>query len=1570
MEKEQRNLLYNVVVRCRRLLEEDFATQLEGAYGVHASGMLEPLDDLLHLDAVGRANREAIAATIAHYEAIGASRRQATQRYVRESAFTFLNRLAALKLMEHPRRALIQPSLVAGANSKGFTQFSLISPEAMHGEPDGGYRLYLELLFDDLGRALGVLFDRTAPTSILFASPTCLQELLGLLNAPELAGVWGEDETIGWIYQYFTPTELREEARKASGAPRNSYELAFRNQFYTPRYVVEFLTDNTLGRTWYEMRKGETRLADQCRYLIRRPTEIFLDDPDRWLSYECQPWVRQVRRGNFDRLPDEPTEAELVSISLAFNGYDVADRLGGYGDLLRWGNEWLGRFERAGALPSSSLDLWLLMFVLQRGWRQITSSGPVDETFLTLWRQVYRAWKDAVQADTSGLSQEELLRRPVYIPHRPLMDPRELRVLDPAGGSGHFLLYAFDLLLTIYQEAWEAGLMRPEEFGFQPEPILLHDTVGLNPAANPISNYSLEPVSFDDAYVVITEERDGPDGVDAHTPYIVASAQRFRVPFAYRVKLSEFDYPAALREGQFDEAAGEKFVRASGAFHFEEIPPVTEEEAHTNFLRQLPRLILAHNLHGIDIDRRAAQIAALALWLRAQRAYADLGIKRQNRPAIDTIHVVCAEPMPGEYELLGEFVRDLQPAILGNMLRDIWEKMKLAGEAGSLLQIEKEIQTAVHTARQKLEALPVAYQLTLFSPEQPAERFSRAELDDAAFWNEAEERVLAALRAYAARATDAASVTRRLFAADAAQGMAFIDLLQRPFDVVLMNPPFGAASSGSKAYIARAYPRTKNDLYAAFVERGLALLRPGGYLGAITSRTGFFLTSFQKWREEILLGEANFIAMADLGYGVLDTAMVETAAYVVRNAETNPLLAEAFFVRLLDVAAEERGYQLAAHTAAVQQDLTPARPVRYAVSPTVFGDLPGSPFAYWVNPNVVAKYNSYPTLEGAAGTVRTGLQTGDDFRFVRCWWETLASDMGFQRTDTVGGNACWMTFAKGGPFSPFYSELDLVGKWCNDGLEMKGFRDDEGNQRSVIRNEGFYFRPGLSWAYRTHRFAPYILPSGALISVRGSGIYFEEFSPFLGLALGVSSVADFFIKLSMGRGGHPQFDMGDVKLIPWPFRKGADYSELEQLAERGYNVKRNLATHDECSRQFRLPSLADSQRTHSLQASAKIITDDVTRSELELREVQISIDDLVAEFFEFSASDLSLDEEADEQSPDESEQVNSEESTSQAEGALEERVQNLLMWCVGVAFGRWDVRFALDPGLLPALQGPFDPLPRCTPGALLGTDGLPATRDNIANAAWLAARENVLDVPAAPLPGGEPPTIPASDYPLPIAWNGILVDDPTDPADLVNRVRQVLALLWGERAAAVEQEACAILGTNTLRDYFRDPRKGFFPFHIKRYSKSRRKAPIYWLLQSANRNYAIWLYVHRMDEGTYFTAARDYADTKVNLETTRLDELRQGLAALEGSARKRREREIEQQQKLVGEVTTFRNTLDEIALRRLPPDPNDGVIISIAPLHELTPWKEAGKMWQELRAGKYEWSTMSKRMKARGLVKT
>ncbi len=641
MEKEQRQKLERLTQAARRLLEQEFREQLEGRYDVLLDGKIG-LAPGAHLSEQERVVWQRIVAAIAHRRRPGVSSAEAVMGYRREAAFHTLNRFVALKMLE--ARELVQECISRGEESAGFKEFWGLAPGLVQ-LPDKGYRLYIESLLDELGRQVKVLFDRLDPGTLLWPRRQAFTALLELLNDPELAVVWQEDETIGWVYQYFNGEDERRQMRAESQAPRNSRELAVRNQFFTPRYVVQFLTDNSLGQLWCEMRQGNTRLAD-LDYLVK----------------------------DSERLP------------------------------------------------------------------------------------------------------------------RPAKDPRDLRLLDPACGSGHFLLYCFDLLAGdpsrglagIYLEAWRA-----EE---QP--------------ASQATGHSLR-----------------------------------------------HDYPT--------------------------------EEA---LLKAVPELILRHNLHGVDIDPRAAQIAALALWMRAQRGFQEAGILAAERPPIRRTNVVTAEPMPGDQLLVHEFSTGLEPRVLGELFQQMVEAMQLAGELGSLLRIDRALESAVAVARRQFEK-EEKQQLLLPGFEKPARQlgFDLSGISDTSFFDSAEERIVAALAAYAAQAPASMTVRRRLFADDAAQGIAFIDLIRQRYDAVLMNPPFGAASLAAKREFEAAYPRTKNDLYAAFVERGIELLHPGGYLGAITSRTGFFLSSFQRWREEVLLQEAPPTVFADLGQGVLDSAMVEVAAYCLRK---------------------------------------------------------------------------------------------------------------------------------------------------------------------------------------------------------------------------------------------------------------------------------------------------------------------------------------------------------------------------------------------------------------------------------------------------------------------------------------------------------------------------------------------------------------------------------------------------------------------------------------------------------------------------------------------------------------
>jgi hypothetical protein len=626
-DQPTRNRLQRFVTDARKVLEEEFTRQLQNDYGLDPiSGTVAAIENLTHLNDVQRETARILRDTLAHYRAGGSTDTQTgLERIVREQAFTVLNRLAALSMAE--ARGLLVESVGNGFQAKGFQLYARLAGSGL-GETGDAYRAYLFSVFDELAQDLPGLFDRYSPQGRLFPREAALLQVLNLISDADIVPLWSEDETIGWIYQYFNSKEERKAMREASQAPRNSRELAVRNQFFTPRYVVEFLVDNTLGRLWFNATGGNTHLRERCQYLLVKPGET----------------------------PEAATK---------------------------------------------------------------------------------------------------------------LRDPRTLKLLDPACGSMHFGLYAFDLFGEIYREAWN------------------------------------------------WEQQHGHGSLDVSTQPQTA---------------------------------------------FKPLSQTYEDEA--TFLRDVPRLIIENNIFGVDIDPRAAQIASLALWLRAQRAWHDAEVKAKDRPAIGRGNVVAAIAPPAERELRQQFT-----AALDQRDAELFEKtlQMLRGlpEMGVLLQVERELPSLVRR---------------VFG--EHGSMFKDVDMQE---WQMAEIRLREALTQYVQGANT--SYRRRLFAHDALQGLRLIDLCREIFDVVVMNPPFGALASSTKDQLVKAYPCSKNDLLAIMVERGLELLRTGGLIGAITSRTCFFLSSFQKWREEVVLGIARPKIMTDIGHGVMDDAMVQAAAYVLEKQQ-------------------------------------------------------------------------------------------------------------------------------------------------------------------------------------------------------------------------------------------------------------------------------------------------------------------------------------------------------------------------------------------------------------------------------------------------------------------------------------------------------------------------------------------------------------------------------------------------------------------------------------------------------------------------------------------------------------
>jgi hypothetical protein len=1360
-------------------LEDTTAQTLQGHFGIFPGRkkgdvQIEDESRMAHLAEEDHFCRQDLIGHLEHIQAVGHKPDEALEQLVREISFTHLNRFCAYKVME--ARGLIREAVNRGAKSQGFFFYLADHPEdeRLHnsGKKELAYRHFLDWVGGTLSEEVGVLFNPKDPANRIYPPQRVMEEVLALINDEELKDIWSQDETIGWVYQYFTPKELRDKARKESQAPRNSYELAFRNQFFTPRYVVVFLTDNTLGRIWYEMRKGKTILKDRCKYLLRRPTEVFLTEGE-------QP-------------PAEPKHTH------------------------------------------------------------------------------------------EELSQEELLKQTVYVPHRPKKDPRELKVLDPACGSGHFLLYCFDLLWVIYEEAY-----------------------------------------------------DDPD---------LGAALRK-------------DYPAI------------EDLRSA-----------------------VPGLILKYNLHGIDIDLRATQIAALALWLRCQRAYQELGLKNGERPKITRSNIVCAEPMPGETDLLREFTASLQPKILGQLVEVVFEKMKLAGEAGSLLRIENEIRDAATAARgEYLKELRWRKEEAGYLPGMalPKERtaYDFSDMTDSQFLDRAEEEIVEALRRYAENAVNGGVYKRRLFADDTARGFAFVDICRERFDAVLMNPPFGDPAVKTREYLTGQYPEGSHDICAAFVLGFAKRLAPKGKLGAITTRLALFIQTFTAWRQ-LLLDNHHFETVADLGYGVLD-AMVETAMYTI-GQEPQLDIRDIAFIGLLNSASKESTLDKCLRDTKVDW--------RQSIS---FEGVPGQPLAYWVPDSLLIRFKALASFNKMSGGIRQGIATGDDFRFLRLRWE-LPEIHVFNKIANEPENVspCWVPLSKGGEYALWWDDIHLALNWQNNGSDVRNFYDERGRLRSRPQNIESFFVEGATFAYRTtSAFGLRYMPPGCAFSVGGWGVFPpESYSLFETLAVYNTRIARYFMEVLLGQGdasasGTAARNHGAAAVggIPWPATH-LD-SRIQDAVPQLVELWARLNTDETCSNFVVTDCLAEPsgslheaaekswskrcelwRRVAALHASVENeVTKAYSLSSFEIESIAAEEGRSLSEYTSgdidhriladlFSSSVESLTDKARQvlgarryvvkkaffvdrvidlachmhQLVPDSVIEAAEKIDVGKIGYLFDVTSELLSWIVGSIYGRWDVTYGIGNGKPTEVPSVIGNLSKYPPGFLLNNTGSPAREEDL-----------------------------ASNYPLRIDWDGIVVDDPEHEADIIHRCRECLEVIWGHRSETIEREICEILGVQELRDYFRKPGNGgFWVDHVKRYSKSRRKAPIYWYLRSGKGNYGLWLYYHRLDKDFLFKALLNYVEPKIRLEEDRLNSLRSRKEAVGTSGReaKQVEKDIDRQEQFLSELHDFRDKLRRAADLNLVPDLNDGAVLNIAPLWELVPWKEAQEYWEELIEGKYEWSSIGKQL--------
>lgn len=444
--------------------------------------------------------------------------------------------------------------------------------------------------------------------------------------------------------------------------------------------------------------------------------------------------------------------------------------------------------------------------------------------------------------------------------------------------------------------------------------------------------------------------------------------------------------------------------------------------------KDIPALILQKNLFGLEIDDRAAQLAAFALMMKARaddRRIFDgeatpnvVSIQdSEGLNAADITHALNSpinnEDIPKEY--LFEEIQEEKDGLFSK---------KALAEKGHVSQAD------------------IAYLLELFENAKTFGALIQIPTKLAGKLPEIEERLDDVLT-FGDLTHASAHVLKPL--------LQQARLLARQYDAVVANPPYmgGKYFAGKlKDFIAEEYKEAKADLYACFIQRNLVFVKPNGFVGMITIPNWMFLSSFEAVRQRLFDKHAIETFLHN-GRGVFG-ADFGSCSFTLRNSLMPTY--KGTFRRLFDKGS------IVASNEELQQEFF--RNESYFAAPADFAQIPGEPVAYWVNPSIRKAFADFPPMSSVADA-RQGLATSDNGRFLRFWFEVSHSKIAFgsqSRKDAIQSGCKWFPYNKGGEFRRWFGNHEYVLNWANEGSELASF------DRAVVRNPDYYFRDGVTWS--------------------------------------------------------------------------------------------------------------------------------------------------------------------------------------------------------------------------------------------------------------------------------------------------------------------------------------------------------------------------------------------------------------------------------------------------------------------------------------------------------------------------
>jgi len=620
----------------------------------------------------------------------------------------------------------------------------------------------------------------------------------------------------------------------------------------------------------------------------------------------------------------------------------------------------------------------------------------------------------------------------------------------------------------------------------------------------------------------------------------------------------------------------------------------------------------------------------------------------------------------------------------------------------------------------------------------------------------------------------------------------------------------------------------------------------------------------------------------------------------------------------------------------------------YRASYRDFRAIPGAPWVYWIPEGIRRLFREFPKLGEMAEPV-VGLRTSDNFRFLRFWWEVVLERIAFDcrdRAEALATGQRWFPYMKGGAYRKWYGNQEYVVNWWNDGAEVAEaiMRAYPYLGRPWVGGINYYFREGVTWSRTTSsRISVRYMAHGFIFDTEAASLFYSR--PLWILEVLNSRVAGTLVSVV-----NPtiHYQIGDIAALPLPRKQNKSNVARDAIQSAVVEAMLTEPTFD-----FIAPPRWDTG------------LDDLAAIQARLQELETQIDEEVYRLYGISEEDRAAIEAelaggpqmAAEEDDEEGIAGADEDETEAAEAPItrEELAKRWISYAVGIVMGRF--RPGLPRDRRSHRRGPLGRAVFHPEDFAVGSLPVPSPEEFDA---LVAPAERFAYVDEE---GGRhlfPREVEAALRDLAVP-EGIAVVQAHHPLDLAGRVRQALALMWGEEAA---EDIIAAVGGDLARYLERD----FWRDHLQTY----RYRPVYWLLQSPRRTLTVYLYHEKVTRDTLFVVKTEILEPARRLLETRLQEQEALAEAAAGRERQRARNEAEALQAALDDLAAFADALERVLRRGYEPDLDDGVLINLAPLYELVPWprkkRVAGRSvseleatWLALEAGEYDWAHMAMR---------